>query len=212
MKLHIIRISPSSRKVLAVVNHLGLDIDYNILPSFSGATMQPAFTAINPHGKVPVLEDGDLKLSESCAIIKYLTDITPGNDLVPANVKEQAIMWSWIQWDAAHFTQAISGYFWQSFVKEHYKLGTPDQDAMQSALKNTYQLAAPLEARLEGRDFIMGDKVSLADYALGNISEHQRRGKLPWDDFPNIAAYFDRLETLPAMQACVPPFDEEMAC
>lgn len=209
MKLHVILVSPTSRKVLAVANHLNLDIELNVLPSFSGSTMTPNFEALNPHRKVPVLEDNGFVLAESCAIMRYMADGAPGNDLVPADSRDAAIMTSWMFWEAAHFTQSIAGYFLQSFVFPHYKITEPDTNAMAVALEKIYALAPPLEQRLQGRDFIMGDKPTLADFAIGGISEHQRRGKQPWDGFPNISAYFDRLETLPAMKATLPPFDEE---
>lgn len=209
MKMHVILVSPTSRKVMAVASHMDLAIEYQVLPSFSSATLRPEYIALNPHGKVPVLEDDGLVLAESCAILKYLTDKYPDSDLVPGNIQDQAIMWSWIFWEAAHFTQAVSGYFWQSFVKPHYGLGTPDEDAMAVALASINQLAPAFEARLEGRRFVMGDSVTLADYAIGGISDHQRRGRQPWDDFPNIKQYFARLETLPAMIATLPPFDDE---
>ncbi|MEE9376152.1 MAG: glutathione S-transferase family protein [Rhizobiaceae bacterium] len=209
MKLYVIKISPTCRKVMTVAHHLGLDIDFEVLQPFSGATSTLEFLALNPHGKVPVLKQNDFILAESCAIMRYLASQVPGTTLVPADPQEVAIMDSWMYWESAHFTQALAGYFLQSFVFPHYNIAEPDEEAMASALERIYSLAGALETRLDGRDFIMGDQVTLADYAIGGISEHQRRGNQPWDGFPRIAEYFDRLETLPAMKASFPPFDED---
>ncbi len=206
MKFHVISVSPSCRKVLGVANHLGLEYELNELSAFSGATRAEGIVALNPNAKVPILEDRDFVLWESCAIIKYLCDISPGNNLVPEDVREQADMWRWIFWDAAHFTRALAGYFLESFVKPEFQGEASDGAVLVSRFNELRPLLAILNDRLQGCDFIMGNRITLADYAVGNFSDHQRRGRTPLDEFPNVESWFDRLETFTAWARAAPPF------
>ncbi len=206
---HVIRVSPTSRKILGVIEHLGLEVDIEALPSFCGSTLAPDYRALNPNAKVPTLVHGDFVLWESCAIIKYLADLVPGTDLVPTDVRARADMWRWVFWEAVHFTPALARYFWQSFVKPHYALGEPDTDELDASLPEIEKLAAILDDRLRDRPFIMGDTPTLADYAVGSTSAHQRRGAVPLERFANLRAWYDRLEALPAWRRTLPPFDAE---
>src|SRR5262245_34183347 len=67
MKLYVIVGSPNSRKVEAVVNHLGLDVERVYLDFFTGDLRQPSYLALNANGMVPTLVDGAFALSESTA-------------------------------------------------------------------------------------------------------------------------------------------------
>ena len=62
-----------------VLHELGLDYEMHLIGSRTGETETPEFRALNPRGKIPVLQDGDLTLAESAAIITYLADIRCGN-------------------------------------------------------------------------------------------------------------------------------------
>lgn len=208
MKLYVIAISPTSRKVLGVIHHLKIDVEIVELEAFSGSTKAPNYLELNPNGFVPTLVDGDLKLWESCAILKYLSDLYPDNDLTPKDIKSQADMWRWIHWESIHFTKALSKYFWESFVKPHYGLGETNFVDLENNLKDIYMFSGVLEKHLEGKKFIMGENLTLADFAVGSISEHQRRGNIPFgENYPNLLQWFDRLEKIPAWQKCFPTFD-----
>src|SRR5688572_23984154 len=74
MKLYTVVGSPNCRKVEAVINHLSLTLEREYLDFFTGDLRQPAYLALNPNGMVPTLIDGDMKLSESTAIMQYLAD------------------------------------------------------------------------------------------------------------------------------------------
>ena len=89
MKLYYHPISSTSRPVLLFAAETGLPLELQIVDLFTGEHFQTAFEAINPNHLVPVLEDGDFRLTESSAILKYLAEKT-GSPLYPKELKARA--------------------------------------------------------------------------------------------------------------------------
>jgi glutathione S-transferase len=74
MKLYMHPVSMTSRPVRLFIAESGIDVDEQVVDLMAGAQHQEPFASINPNRMVPVLEDGDLRLTESSAILKYLAD------------------------------------------------------------------------------------------------------------------------------------------
>ena len=74
MKLYYHPVSTVSRPVVLFAMDSGIDLDYQLVDLATGEHLQPAYEAVNPSKLVPVLEDGDFRLTESSAILKYLAD------------------------------------------------------------------------------------------------------------------------------------------
>ncbi|HWG35604.1 MAG TPA: glutathione S-transferase N-terminal domain-containing protein, partial [Gemmatimonadaceae bacterium] len=72
MKLYYHPVSTTSRPIVLFAAESDIDLDYQIVDLFTGEQYQPEYAAINPSRQVPVLEDGDFRLTESSAILKYL--------------------------------------------------------------------------------------------------------------------------------------------
>src|SRR5258706_14104096 len=87
MKIHAFPPSPRAFKVLLVANHLGSDYELCFCDLTKGAQKSDAYTLLNPNQKMPALEDGDLKLWESNAIIEYLAAKSPEARLMPSDQK-----------------------------------------------------------------------------------------------------------------------------
>ena len=74
MKLYYHPVSTTSRPVVLFAAESNIPLDYQVVDLFSGAQYKPEYAAINPSHQVPVLEDGDFRLTESSAILKYLAE------------------------------------------------------------------------------------------------------------------------------------------
>ena len=74
MKLYYHPVSTTSRPVVLFATESGIELDYQLVDLFTGEQYKPEYSAINPSHQVPVLEDGDFRLTESSAILKYLAD------------------------------------------------------------------------------------------------------------------------------------------
>ena len=213
MELYTVNGSPNCRKVEAVVHHLGLKPKINTLDFIKGDLQKPEFLAINPNGKVPALVDGDLALWESNAIMQYLADSRPGNDLFPQDAKQRADILRWLNWEAAHWSNALGTIIWETWVKPNYGMGEPNAALVEAALANFHRYAAILDSQLAQRRFVCGDKVTLADYALGCAITLLQHTDTPLNDYPNIQAWYARLDQDPAWAASLhqPPESRQAA-
>lgn len=89
MKLYYHPVSTTSRPILLLAADDGITLDYQVVDLFTGAHMQPDYTGLNPNQQVPMLEDGDFRLTESSAILKYLAERT-GSASYPKDLQQRA--------------------------------------------------------------------------------------------------------------------------
>jgi glutathione S-transferase len=198
MNFYTVNGSPNCRKVHAVINYLGLDVNIVEMDIFSGELAAPEFMALNPNGKVPVLEDGDFRLWESNAIMQYLAATAPDNSLYPDDPRVRADIHRWQDWEQCHFNRACGGFLFENILKSLFKIGEPDPVALKESEDNFITFAKILEQQLEGRDFILGENVTLADFSAGSMMIYAATAGIPLAPFKNITAWSNRLEGISA--------------
>ncbi|MBB4633392.1 glutathione S-transferase family protein [Sphingosinicella soli] len=197
MKLYTSRGVANGRKVRAVASHLRLKLDLIWLDYFTGDVFSDAFARLNPTLRLPVLDDDGFLLWESTAIIQYLCGKVPGNDLYPEDPRVRADINRWLSWDLAHYNQHYSLLSLESVVKPKL-LGLPnDEQAIRWAIPHLHANAAILDAHLSGRRYMVGDRISLADYAIGASEFFQHRLPFDWSGYPNINAFYDLMRAEP---------------
>jgi glutathione S-transferase len=166
MKLHDFAFSPNCRKVRAVAYELGVRFECVHIDLVKGESRTPAFLAINPNGRVPVLVDGDFVLWESTAILRYLA-AKNGGSLLPSSVRGQAEVDRWLSWQLAHLGPAMSKVAYERIVKKLTGQGLPDEAAIAAGTSEFVKLTDLLDVALEGREYLAGT-LSLADFALAS--------------------------------------------
>ncbi len=200
MKLHVTPGSPNCRKIEAALKFYGRNIEIVSVDIFSGAHKTPEYMALNPNGKLPILEDGSLVLWESNAILHHLfTD----QDQEPAR---RAEILRWQFWEAAHYGKAVGTLVWERFAKPKFGLGAKDAAAEQSAMDAFHQLAPVLSTHLNSRAFVLGDTPSIADFALASQAAYLDAADVPYREYPDLAAWYDRLDGIPAWHETRPDF------
>ena len=204
MKLHVFPPSPRAAKVLALVNHLGLDCELAIVDLFSGGHQTPEFKALNPNGRMPVLEDGDFVLWESNAILQYLASKKPDSGMWPTDPRRQADVARWQFWDAAHWDPLCATFVFERVVKQMTGQGTPDPAQIAKAEADLKRLAPVLNATLKGRPWVTGDTLTIADFGLGSPLMYAAPAGIPVADYPEIARWYAALAELPAWQKVLP--------
>ncbi len=198
MNFYTVNGSPNCRKVHAVINYLGLNANIIELDMLAGDLEKSEFYALNPNGMVPVLEDGDLKLWESNAITQYLASQAPASDLYPDDPAIRADIHRWQNWEECHFNRACGSYLFENVLKKIFNMGEPDQAALKEAEQNFKRFAKILEQQLEGRDFILGDNVTLADFSVGSMMVYADAANIPVASFKNISNWTKRMKSISA--------------
>ena len=149
-----------------MAHELGLEYEPKLIGSRTGETHTDAFQALNPKGKIPVLEDDDLVLTESVAIVTYLGD-TYGKDsgLIPAaNTIERARYNEWcafIQMELDAHTLYI--------LRKHRDLAEQYGEApaaVATAIEGFQIQAQVADAALQGTDYLVGNRFTAADIIL----------------------------------------------
>jgi glutathione S-transferase len=172
-----------------------LGIEYESIPVnlIAGEHRRPEFLKINPAGKIPVLVDGDLVLTESVAIVLYLAEKYPQKGLLPTNLTERAQVNRWLLFAATELEQPL----WR--ISRHTALYPEDQRLpgdVPIASREFEAMAAVLEGHMQGRQFVVGDRVTVADFVVAYTLDWGNEARL-LDGFPQLLAYMKRMYARP---------------
>jgi len=185
--------SGNGYKVRLVLHQLGLPYELVELDIKKGATRTPEFLAKNPNGRIPLLEiPGRGYLAESHAIIAYLAE---GSALVPADPLERARMWQWMCFEQYSLEPNVgTARFWiTSLRKSEAELG----EKLEEKRRNGHAALAVLDQGLTEREFLVGDRYSLADIALYAYTHVAPEGGFDLGPYPAIRAWCARVATQP---------------
>lgn len=185
------------RKACAAARYLQAPVEIVRVHLARGEQRAPAFLALNPNGRVPVLQDGDLVLWEANAIMCHLSNVV-GADLWPHDDRAQVEVQRWLSWDASHFTAHGGTLYFENLVKPAIGMGAPDAGLVEEATRQFALSAALLDAYLGHRRFLLGDQLTVADFAVGAALPYAKGAGIPLADFPAVARWHDRLNELEA--------------
>lgn len=184
------------RKACAVARYLGSPVEFVRVNLAQGEHRRPEFLAINPNGRVPVLQDGDWALWEANAIMCHLSDLAH-SDLWPHDESQVEVM-RWLSWDTHHFTRPAGTLWFEHTVKSAIGMGPPDPALVAAATTEFHAAAALLDRHLDGRSHVVGDRLSIADFALASALPDAQASRIPLEAYPNIRRWHDGLLELEA--------------
>jgi glutathione S-transferase len=157
----------------------------------AGAQKQPEFLRMNPFGQVPVIQDGDVTLADSNAILVYLAICYdqsgawyPRDDAVKAARIQQ--------WLSVAAGQLASGPAMARFIK---LFGAPLDYAQAAAISE--QLLKILDQALAQDPFLTGATPTIADIAMYTYTAHAPEGGISLEPYANVGAWIARIEALP---------------
>ena len=154
----------------------------------------PRAYELNASGKVPILLDADLVITDSAAICVYLADKHAGKGMgADAGLAGRAEMDSWMHFAQSEFEAPL----WN---KLRHRFILPQEVRVDVGPAAAYDFANEVKAldrRLEGRDFALGDRFSAVDVMLGDMGGWARAGKFPIES-DRVNAYLDRILSRPA--------------
>jgi glutathione S-transferase len=193
------------RKACAVAKYLDVPVELVRVDLGKGEQRMPPFLAINPNGKVPVLEDGEKRIWEANAIMAYLANAA-GSDIWPRGGERQVEVLRWLSWDAHHFTQHAGTLYFEHIIKPALGLGGPDDAAVKEATGYVLKYGHILNEHLRGRAYLLGDLLTIADFAVASTLPWAERAKIPIGEFPEVQRWHGRLNELAAWREPFPRF------
>jgi glutathione S-transferase len=201
IELHVFPPSPRAFKVLAVANHLDLPFETRLVQLTKGDQRTAEFTLLNPNQRMPVLKDGDYVLWEANAITQYLALKRPESGLLPTDDMGRLDVTRWQFWDLAHWDPACAISIFERVVKPAI-LGIHeiDEAAIAKGTESFNRAAGVLNHVLEGREYVTGDTLTVADFSLGAVLNLAEAAQIPVRSFPEIGRWYRSLCALPAWQ------------
>ncbi|OXI36386.1 glutathione S-transferase family protein [Burkholderia aenigmatica] len=182
-----------SQRALWGLKELDADFEFISVNLLQGEHKRPEFLRLNPAGKVPVLVDGDLVIPESAAIVLYLADKYPEKALLPVDPALRAEAYRWVMFAVTELEQPLWRITRHSFIYPPEKRSPADIELAREDFKT---MAAILDKHLEGRAFIVGDTLTVADCVTAYLIDWAGECNLI-DSFPQLRAYLERLYARP---------------
>jgi glutathione S-transferase len=204
MKLYHFPPSPNSRRVLAVAFHLGLELELEALQLPKGEHLKPGFVKLNPNHKIPTLVDGDFVLWESSAIMLYLLSKKPGNTLYSDNPGTQADINRWLFWNIAHWNSACGIFIYEHLVKKFLNAGDPDPAEIKKGEELFHRFANVLDHHLKDREWLVGDHLTVADYAVAASLDLRDVAHYPAEQYQEIKRWYGNIGKLDAWKKSAP--------
>jgi glutathione S-transferase len=198
--------SGNVKKVLVVAEELNIPFERIDAGMQFGVVDTPEYRKLNPNGRVPTIEDGTFVLWESHSICRYLAMKYGGETIYPVQPAARASVDRWLDWVLSTVAPADTPVFWGTIRTPAEKRDPAAIAANTKKLADIFQI---LEERLAGRQYIDGDRVTLADLVLGIfVYRYLHNPHLSRPEQPNLFAWCERLRVRPSYRKWV---DEPLA-
>ncbi|UST71796.1 glutathione S-transferase family protein [Pseudomonas moraviensis] len=189
VKLYRHPLSGHSHRVELMLSLLDVPTELVFVDLMKGAHKAPEFLALNRFGQVPVIDDNGTVLADSNGILVYLAGKYGNGQWLPSDPVEQAKVQRWLSVAAG---QISSGPATARLITV-FGAGYDAADA----IKRSHALLQVMEDELANSAFLAGDKATVADVAAYTYVAHAPEGNVSLEDYPNVRAWLERVETLP---------------
>ena len=199
LKLHF---APNSRaeRILWLLEELELPYELNEMAFHPSDLKSDEHRARHPLGRVPVLEDGDISIFESGAIVEYVFERHQNGGLKPST--DSPLFPRYLQW--FHYCEGMVMPPVNTIVVQTVLLPPErrDETALGQAQRLLTKALEPVEAALAGNDYLIGD-FSGADIMLGHACFMSNRLGCVTDEMPNLKGYVERIAARPAFKYAI---------
>jgi glutathione S-transferase len=219
IRLYVLPPSPRAIKVIALNNFLGLGAQVRALDYFQADHLKPEFARLNPNKRQPVLEEDGWVLWESNAILFFLAAKAADSGVWPSAPRDQADVMRWLSWESSHWDPA-----WDILITERIKKqvfvtrdsgrrteGTATEprpaDPARVAEGTGYvgELSQILDTHLASRRWVVGDRPTIADFALASWIPTAKPAGVSLENFKAIAHWYAAVASLPGWRDALTP-------
>jgi glutathione S-transferase len=177
-------------RVRWALEEAGVSYEYVVMDEAEGHG--PEHAERHPLGRVPVLETDEGLLFESAALCLHIADSNPDANLIaPLGTRERAQTYQWVFFTMTELEQTMLRWG----IARHKE----DAAGVTSAKERMAKITAALEEGLDGNEYIVGGRFTVADIVLGGVLESARKYRL-FPDSTILRAYLERLDARPGKQ------------
>jgi glutathione S-transferase len=210
MKLYYHPVSTTSRPLVLFAAENKVALDLQVVDLMTGEHYKPQYEAINPNHLVPLLEDGDFRLSESSAILKYMADKTD-SPLYPKDLQARARVNERMDWINTQLNRELCyGVVYPQVFPHHKRPSEETQSAtLQWGKERAQGWLKVLDESILGKDnkFLCGDTMTIADYfGAGFVSAGEIVG-CDYAGYPNVQKWLARMKALKSWKQVHEIFD-----
>ena len=199
MKIHYHPASTTSRPLMLFAAEAGIDAEFEVVDLFTGAHFQPAFEEINPSRLVPVLEDGDFRLTESSAILKYLAEKV-ASPAYPTELRARARVNERMDWINTQLGRDfVYGLVYPQIFPMHKRGDAAVQAATLAWSRERAQAwMKVLNDNIIGPNkFLCGDRITIADYFAAPFVALADAIRCDLKAYPNVVRWLGNMKALP---------------
>lgn len=189
MKLHYFPLSGHSHRAALFLSLLGVKADIVDVDLANGAHKKPEFLKLNPFGQVPVLEDGDVAVSDSNAILVYLANKLGRKDWLPEDPQSAAKVQKWLSVAAGEIAYGPAAARLITVFGADFRAD--------EVIARAHRILGLINAELERHRFITGDRPTIADVALYSYIVSAPEGNVDLAPHPEVRHWLARIEALP---------------
>ncbi|MGE0565828.1 MAG: glutathione S-transferase family protein [Pseudolabrys sp.] len=200
MKLYMHPVSMTSRPVRLFAADNKIEMDEQVIDLMTGEHLQPAYLAVNPNGLVPVLEDGDFRLTESSTILKYLAEKI-GSPTYPKDLKARAKVNEMMDWINSNFYRDWGYNLCYPQLFPHLKRRSDEAQAatVEFGGEQSKRWLKVLNDHWIGpkNNYLCGDTITVADYfGVGIVTLGEVIG-VDFAPYPNIKRWLGNMKKSP---------------
>lgn len=199
MKLYMHPVSMTSRPVRLFIAESKIPVDEQVVDLFTGEHMQPPYSELNPNKLVPMIEDGDFRLTESSAILKYLAD-KAGSPAYPKDLKQRAKVNEIMDWLNTNFYRDYAYGFVYPQVFPHHKRQSEEAQAKtiewgKERAKGWLQILNDFWIGPK-KKYLCGDQITIADYFGVGLVTLGEVIRCDFSAYPNIERWLNNMKKL----------------
>ena len=183
-----------AHRTVWMLKELGLPFSHVPTHFLDGSTRTPQFLALNPNGRVPVLDDGGFIVFESMAINLYLAK-KHGGPLAPAGLHEDALAAQWSFWVVTEIEKPL---LLAAANRALFAEGSRDEEQAQMAIAKLDRPFKVLDAHLAERPHLLGERFTVADLNVATVMDLAPQCGIALDAWPRVREWHERCLSRPA--------------
>jgi glutathione S-transferase len=199
MKLYYHPASTTSRPLMLLAAEHGLPLEMQVVDLFAGEHTRPPYAAINPNHLVPLLEDGDFRLTESSAILKYLAEAS-GLPLYPKDARRRARVNERMDWTNTQLCRELAyGFVYPQIFPNHKRRSDEAHEAtLEWGRERAKGWLEVLDEHILGAEnpYLCGQEITIADYFAASFVALAELTGSDLSDTPNVERWLGRMKAL----------------